>query len=981
MIRSQTQWIEENQKMIGTKAEENQAWTKTKSKQKNKNDWDDIGDLDEEMEEIFHPASDHFSIADLTSDKPVEASPHFDEIDYDLHRRESFQYHQPLRKLYHKHRKSSYKRSGRGIKKDDEKVQFYVGSLPSLENSAALTLTLNDTLKGKVPLKSSLRGPTNISLSGRLSVKTNHLTFQPFQSPTIEPRISEEETTLQDEPTESTQKKTVEETAAEIVESMKHKVKFLLGEESREDLQKSSTESSRMNRYKQSRRHSVKRRHHGFNIIDAKSYNTVLEPEEAETLQTCDIDDMASESSFDDPKGMRRHRVKDIKDKNGTSTFELHELKEYELTDSVEWRQTARWIKYEEDVELGPDKWGKPHVPPLSFRSLLKLRQCLDSGGVLLDLEEKDVMSISKKLHVNEKLLPALRRNSSGYGNLNLLSHDKNSRSPMFLKSLKSKQENETVHSENNEESSIPPETVILMPSDNNINNVEVIPASKRKSVAYEKTLEQNIQGIQRRIPIKVRFLFVLLGPSESSLDYHEIGRSIGALMSNENFHTAARKSLVPPRRLKEEPSKEEPDKPVYDPLHRTGKIFSGFVQDIKNRYPWYLSDFFRWSESAMLCKHYFYLFFASVSGAVAFGGLLADKTGNNIGVSETLIGTSISGVIFSLFRQPLIIIGTTAPLVLIDETLYKFQESFASHFLVIRTWMGIWVAVISILMVAAEGSVLVKFFSRFMQEIYATIISLIFIAEAFTKLTSILLIIHFSLPIAMKLSVIVPTLLILKLHTRPVPQPNTALLSMILMIGTFYIAYFLRHFRNSKFLGRSVVPEGFNPSTDRSWGLVQLPITLWEVALAAVWRSSDIYFTIYGNTNLRLIISKKQLKKGSGFHLDMVMVGVLNMLNGFIGCPWQCAAAVRSITHTSSLVVLSKTHAPGETPRIIEVKEQRFFSMFMSPVLRQVPQATLFGVFLYMGVSALSGIHLYERFLLIFMPTKHHPEFNFVRR
>lgn len=37
------------------------------------------------------------------------------------------------------------------------------------------------------------------------------------------------------------------------------------------------------------------------------------------------------------------------------------------------------------------------------------------------------------------------------------------------------------------------------------------------------------------------------------------------------------------------------------------------------------------------------------------------------------------------------------------------------------------------------------------------------------------------------------------------VPQPNTALLSLVLMLGTFFIAYFLRIFRNSKFLGRSV--------------------------------------------------------------------------------------------------------------------------------------------------------------------------------
>ena len=35
--------------------------------------------------------------------------------------------------------------------------------------------------------------------------------------------------------------------------------------------------------------------------------------------------------------------------------------------------------------------------------------------------------------------------------------------------------------------------------------------------------------------------------------------------------------------------------------------------------------------------------------------------------------------------------------------------------------------------------------------------------------------------------------------------QPNTALLSLILTLGTFSIAYFLRQFRNSQFLGRSV--------------------------------------------------------------------------------------------------------------------------------------------------------------------------------
>lgn len=39
----------------------------------------------------------------------------------------------------------------------------------------------------------------------------------------------------------------------------------------------------------------------------------------------------------------------------------------------------------------------------------------------------------------------------------------------------------------------------------------------------------------------------------------------------------------------------------------------------------------------------------------------------------------------------------------------------------------------------------------------------------------------------------------------KPKPKPNAALMSFVMMIGTFFIAYFLRGFRNSQFLGRTV--------------------------------------------------------------------------------------------------------------------------------------------------------------------------------
>ena len=46
-----------------------------------------------------------------------------------------------------------------------------------------------------------------------------------------------------------------------------------------------------------------------------------------------------------------------------------------------EWQEKARWIKFEEDLEEGADRWGKPHVASLSFHSLLELRRCIEQGA------------------------------------------------------------------------------------------------------------------------------------------------------------------------------------------------------------------------------------------------------------------------------------------------------------------------------------------------------------------------------------------------------------------------------------------------------------------------------------------------------------------------------------------------------------------------------------------------------------------------
>ena len=54
----------------------------------------------------------------------------------------------------------------------------------------------------------------------------------------------------------------------------------------------------------------------------------------------------------------------------------------------------SRWIKFEEKVEEGGERWSKPHVATLSLHSLFELRTCLQTGTVLLDLDSGSLPQI-----------------------------------------------------------------------------------------------------------------------------------------------------------------------------------------------------------------------------------------------------------------------------------------------------------------------------------------------------------------------------------------------------------------------------------------------------------------------------------------------------------------------------------------------------------------------------------------------------------
>ena len=73
---------------------------------------------------------------------------------------------------------------------------------------------------------------------------------------------------------------------------------------------------------------------------------------------------------------------------------EMDQLQFNEKEQILEWIESARWVKFEEDVERG-GRWSKPHVATLSLHSIFELRSCLYNGGVFLDVPVSDLNQIS----------------------------------------------------------------------------------------------------------------------------------------------------------------------------------------------------------------------------------------------------------------------------------------------------------------------------------------------------------------------------------------------------------------------------------------------------------------------------------------------------------------------------------------------------------------------------------------------------------
>ncbi len=420
-------------------------------------------------------------------------------------------------------------------------------------------------------------------------------------------------------------------------------------------------------------------------------------------------------------------------------------------------------------------------------------------------------------------------------------------------------------------------------------------------------------------------------------------------------------------------------------------KFGRGIKADFKRKVPFFRSDL-RDGLTIKGLASVFFLTFASITPTVGFGALLGSVTGGSIGVLEMLLAACACGGSYALLSgQPLALLGPTGPGVAFTLVLHGLALSLGLPFLPFYAWVGLWTSGFLALCALFSASRVVDSFTRFTDETFAALVSVIYIAEALKDISK---------------PYLVPALA----AASPAASAGCAkaTLSTVVAGVVFSVSSLLSKFRRTTLANQKIrstvadfaptigvvcgaltaafaksrwavslpslaVPATFGTTSGRAWlvSLTALPVWARWFAVVPALMAALLLFMDQVITVHLVNAKDHNLRKGYGYHLDLIVVAVQVAICSLLGLPWCVAATVVSLGHVRSLATFAPT-AVGEPERIEKVDENRLTgvgifallggALALAPYLRLLPQPALSGLFLFLGISSIRSNQLIRR-------------------
>ena len=432
---------------------------------------------------------------------------------------------------------------------------------------------------------------------------------------------------------------------------------------------------------------------------------------------------------------------------------------------------------------------------------------------------------------------------------------------------------------------------------------------------------------------------------------------------------------------------------PADQTLSKTGilgRIISkDFRTDVRNRRKVYVSD---WTDGFKAIKKCIpaisFLYFACLAPAVSFGTISSLITHDTIGIVEYILSTSLSGMVYSvLCGQPMAFIAPTGLTLAFISGLYRFCTLNKLPFFPIYSWVGIWTSAFFIALGVGGAGSLIRYCTRFTDEVFNALLSLNFIYEATASL---------------------------KRNFAEADPTNLTMpfVSLSIAWGTWFLTARSAAFEYSRFFNQKVrtfvkdfgpvsifvamsllnmvkgvqkvgvktlaVPKSFQLAQGRDfWVAINaIPTNLKLLcALPAVLLCA--LFFMDQNISVRVVNKpENNLKKPVAYNLDMVALGLVTLALSFCGLPWMCGATVQSLNHVRAMTDVRFNKETGE-PEVASVTETRltgfmvhfliFCTLRLLGVLSFVPIPVVSGVFMFLGCKLMAGNSFLSRILEVF--------------